>query len=171
MKSVTHQSTLHLSFNRLRPATLRRTIMMKARMLVLVSLALGTASVALAQAAVQLNFSRVVDLTLPIESDMAPIPGLKPYLDNPSRVSVISSITEAQRGTVARRRHDAEQRSRRRRPLNDLGALHPGTQRYPHRCAAPHGREGTLGRSDARRAVRQGGRADQPARQGVRIQS
>src|SRR4030088_123208 len=71
--------------------------MMKARMLVLLSLALGTASVALAQAPVQLNFSRVVDLTLPIESNMAPIPGLKPYLDNPSRVSVISSITEAQR--------------------------------------------------------------------------
>jgi kynurenine formamidase len=66
-------------------------------MLVLLSLALGTASVALAQAPVQLNFSRVVDLTLPIESNMAPIPGLKPYLDNPSRVSVISSITEAQR--------------------------------------------------------------------------
>jgi kynurenine formamidase len=51
----------------------------------------------LAQAPVQLKFSRVVDLTLPIESNMAPIPGLKPYLDNPSRVNVVSSITEAQR--------------------------------------------------------------------------
>ena len=71
--------------------------MMKARMLALLSLALGTASVALAQAPVQLKFSRVVDLTLPIESNMAPIPGLKPYLDNPSRVNVVSSITEAQR--------------------------------------------------------------------------
>src|SRR5262249_19048157 len=78
-------------------STVGRTIMMKSRMLVLLSLALGTASVASAQAPVQLKFSRVVDLTLPIESNMAPIPGLKPYLDNPSRVSVISSITEAQR--------------------------------------------------------------------------
>ena len=55
--------------------------MMKARMLALLSLALGTASVALAQAPVQVKFSRVVDLTLPIESNMAPIPGLKPYLE------------------------------------------------------------------------------------------
>jgi arylformamidase len=71
--------------------------MMKARILVLLSLLSGAAPVALAQESVQLKFSRVVDLTLPIESNMAPIPGLKPYLDNPSRVSVISSITEAQR--------------------------------------------------------------------------
>jgi kynurenine formamidase len=71
--------------------------MMKARIPVLLSLLLGAAPVALAQEAVQLKFSRVVDLTLPIESNMAPIPGLKPYLDNPSKVSVISSITEAQR--------------------------------------------------------------------------
>jgi hypothetical protein len=78
-------------------STVGRTIMMKARMLVLLSLALGTPSVALAQELVQLKFSRVVDLTLPIESNMAPIPGLKPYLDNPSRVSVVSSITEAQK--------------------------------------------------------------------------
>jgi kynurenine formamidase len=69
-------------------------------MLVVLSLALGPASVALAQAPVQLKFSRVVDLTLPIESNMAPIPGLKSYLDNPSRVSVISSITEAQKEAV-----------------------------------------------------------------------
>src|SRR5688572_22338917 len=77
--------------------TVGRTIMMKARTLVLISLALGTASVALAQAPVQLKFSRVVDLTLPIESNMAPIPGIKAYSDNPSRVNVISSITEAQK--------------------------------------------------------------------------
>jgi arylformamidase len=63
----------------------------------LLSLVFGAAPVAAAQDAIQLKFSRVVDLTLPIESNMAPIPGLKPYLDNPSRVSVISSITEAQR--------------------------------------------------------------------------
>ena len=71
--------------------------MMTARMLVLLSLALGTPTVALAQESVQLKFSKVVDLTLPIESNMAPIPGLKSYLDNPSRVNVISSITEAQK--------------------------------------------------------------------------
>jgi arylformamidase len=71
--------------------------MMKVRVLVLLSLVSGAAPVALAQESVQLKFSRVVDLTLPIESNMAPIPGLRPYLDNPSRVSVISSITEAQR--------------------------------------------------------------------------
>jgi arylformamidase len=70
---------------------------MKARMLVSLCLALSAASAALAQTPTQLKFSRVVDLTLPIESNMAPIPGLKPYLDNPSRVNVISSITEAQK--------------------------------------------------------------------------
>jgi arylformamidase len=74
--------------------------MMTARILVLLSLLSGAAPAALAQESVQLKFSRVVDLTLPIESNMAPIPGLKPYLDNPSRVSVISSITEAQRETL-----------------------------------------------------------------------
>ena len=71
--------------------------MIKARMLALLSLALGTASVALAQESVQLKFNRVVDLTLPIESNMAPIPGFKAYAENPSRVNVISSITEAQK--------------------------------------------------------------------------
>jgi arylformamidase len=79
------------------PALWGRTIMMKARMLALLSLALGTASVALAQEPVQLKFSRVVDLTLPIESNMAPIPGFKAYAENPSRVNVISSITETQK--------------------------------------------------------------------------
>jgi arylformamidase len=71
--------------------------MMKARLLAFLFLALGTASVALAQEPVQLKFSRVVDLTLPIESNMAPIPGFKAYAENPSRVNVISSITEAQK--------------------------------------------------------------------------
>ena len=75
--------------------------MMKARILVLLSLVLGTASVALAQAPVQLKFSRVVDLTLPIESNMAPIPGFKAYAENPSRVNVISSITEAQKEALS----------------------------------------------------------------------
>jgi kynurenine formamidase len=71
--------------------------MMKARLLVLLSLALGAASVASAQGPVQLKFSRVVDLSLPIESNMAGIPGLKSYADNPSRVSIIAAITEAQK--------------------------------------------------------------------------
>jgi kynurenine formamidase len=74
--------------------------MKKARTLVLLSLLFGAVPVAAAQEAAQLKFSRVVDLTLPIESNMAPIPGLKPYLDNPSRVSVISSITEAQKDAL-----------------------------------------------------------------------
>jgi arylformamidase len=71
--------------------------MKKARLLVLLSLALGTASIASAQGPVQLKFSRVVDLSLPIESNMAGIPGLKSYADNPSRVSIIAAITEAQK--------------------------------------------------------------------------
>jgi len=70
---------------------------MLARIVVLLPIALGTASTAWAQSAMQLKFSRVVDLTLPIESNMAPIPGLKAYADNPSRVTVITSITETQR--------------------------------------------------------------------------
>jgi hypothetical protein len=60
-------------------------------------LVLGLASVASAQEPVQLKFSRVVDLTLPIESNMPGIPGLKSYADNPSRVSIIAAITEAQK--------------------------------------------------------------------------
>jgi arylformamidase len=71
--------------------------MIKARTFVLVSLACGIASVAAAQDAVQLKFSRVVDLTLPIESNMPGIPGLKDYAENPSRVGVISAISEAQK--------------------------------------------------------------------------
>jgi hypothetical protein len=67
---------------------------------VLLSLALGiigTASTALAQAPVQLKFTRVVDLTLPIESNMAGIPRIKTYADNPSRVTIVTAISEAQR--------------------------------------------------------------------------
>src|SRR5438876_3206927 len=69
----------------------RRSTMMKARMFVLLSLALGTASAAFAQAPVQLKFSRVVDLTLPIETNMAGIPGFKIYADNPSQVAIIAA--------------------------------------------------------------------------------
>jgi arylformamidase len=71
--------------------------MIRTRTLVLAALAWATASVVSAQEAVQLKFSRVVDLTLPIESNMAPIPGLRIYAENPSRVAVIAAITEAQK--------------------------------------------------------------------------
>jgi kynurenine formamidase len=69
--------------------------MMKA--LVFASLALATASAAQAQSAIDLKFNRVVDLTLPIESNMPPIPGIRAYADNPSRVTVLTAITEAQK--------------------------------------------------------------------------
>ena len=72
--------------------------MMKARTAVLVCLGIiGTPCAGLAQAPVQLKFSRVVDLTLPIESNMAGIPGLKIYADNPSQVSIIAAMTEPQK--------------------------------------------------------------------------
>jgi kynurenine formamidase len=58
---------------------------------------IGSASLALAQEPVQLKFSRVVDLTLPIESNMAGIPGLKIYADNPSKVGIIAAMTETQK--------------------------------------------------------------------------
>ena len=58
---------------------------------------LAIASVGWAQTPVQLNYTRVVDLSLPIESNMAGIPGLKTYAENPSRVTVLAAITEAQK--------------------------------------------------------------------------
>src|SRR4030088_1601474 len=57
----------------------------------------GAPSIVSAQTPVQLKYTRVVDLTLPIESNMEGIPGLKSYADNPSRVTVIAAITEAQK--------------------------------------------------------------------------
>jgi kynurenine formamidase len=51
----------------------------------------------LAHAPAQLKYTRVIDLTLPITSNMPGIPGLKSYADNPSRVTVIAAITEAQK--------------------------------------------------------------------------
>ncbi len=69
--------------------------MMKARMLVLLSLALGTAG--WAEEPVSLKFSRVVDLTLPIESNMPGIPGLRAYAENPSRVAIIAAISDTQK--------------------------------------------------------------------------
>jgi kynurenine formamidase len=76
---------------------LGRQTMRKARILISVLVALGAASVALAQQPVQLKFSRVVDLTLPIESNMPGIPGIKTYADNPSKVDVVTAINEAQK--------------------------------------------------------------------------
>ena len=52
------------------------------------------------QTPVQLKFSRVVDLTLPVESNMAGIPGFKIYADNPSQVSIIAAMTEAQKNML-----------------------------------------------------------------------
>jgi kynurenine formamidase len=72
-------------------------MMIKPGALAFVSFMLGTASIALAQQPVQFKFSRVVDLTIPIESNMPGIPGLRDYAENPSRVNVITAITEAQK--------------------------------------------------------------------------
>src|SRR5215208_7860717 len=58
---------------------------------------IGMPAVASAQVQVQLKFSRVVDLTLPIETNMAGIPGLKIYADNPSQVAIIAAMTETQK--------------------------------------------------------------------------
>jgi len=63
----------------------------------LISTVLGAVPVAWAQTPVQLKYTRVVDLTLPIESNMEGIPGLKSYAENPSRVTIIAAITEAQK--------------------------------------------------------------------------
>jgi arylformamidase len=70
--------------------------MIKTRMLVAASFVMTTVSIAVAQP-VELKFSRVVDLTLPIASNMPPIPGIRAYADNPSRVTAITAISEAQK--------------------------------------------------------------------------
>src|SRR5260221_6633466 len=74
--------------------------MMKGRILIIDLLALGVASVAWAQQPLQRKFNRVVDLTIPIESDMPGIPGIKTYADNPSKVDVVTAITEAQKSQL-----------------------------------------------------------------------
>ena len=71
--------------------------MMKTRKLVIVLFASGASSIASAQQPAQVQFSRVVNLTIPIESNMPGIPGIKIYDDNPSRVDVAAAITEAQK--------------------------------------------------------------------------
>lgn len=61
---------------------------------------LGVASDGLAQRPAQVRWSRVVDLTIPIESDMPGIPGIPAYAQNPSKVEIIAIMTEAQKELV-----------------------------------------------------------------------
>jgi kynurenine formamidase len=73
-------------------------MMMRARLFAVPFLALILLGApAWAQAPVQLKYSRVVDLTLPIETNMAGIPGFKIYADNPSLVAIIAAMTDAQK--------------------------------------------------------------------------
>lgn len=74
--------------------------MMTRGKLLVVLFALVVSSAASAQQSGQLKFSRVVDLTLPIESNMPGIPGIKTYADNPSKVDVVTAITEAQKSQL-----------------------------------------------------------------------
>src|SRR5436190_8249285 len=77
--------------------------MVQTKHFALVCLAVGMIGVSApgwGQTTVQLKFSRVVDLTLPVESNMAGIPGLKIYADNPSQVSIIAAMTEVQKGML-----------------------------------------------------------------------
>ena len=74
--------------------------MMTRGKLLVVLFALGVSSAASAQQLGQLKFSRIVDLTLPIESNMPGIPGIKTYADNPSKVDVVTAITEAQKSQL-----------------------------------------------------------------------
>src|SRR5215471_19901572 len=84
------------------PAEKERRNMIKGRAVVVaVLLALGAGSAAWAQKPVALQFSRVIDLTIPIESNMPGIPGIKIYADNPSKVDVVAAITEAQKAQLA----------------------------------------------------------------------
>jgi kynurenine formamidase len=69
-------------------------------LLLLCALASAAATQATAQLPVELRFSRVVDLTLPIESNMPGIPGIRTYADNPSMVNVIAAMTEQQKETL-----------------------------------------------------------------------
>ena len=49
---------------------------------------------------VHIKFSRIVDLTVPIESDMPGIPGVPVYAKNPSRVETIGLMNDAQKAMV-----------------------------------------------------------------------
>ena len=76
--------------------------MIKVRTVVIaVLLAVGVSPAAWAQKPLELRVSRVVDLTIPIESNMPGIPGIKIYADNPSKVDVVAAISEAQKAQLA----------------------------------------------------------------------
>jgi arylformamidase len=49
----------------------------------------------------QIKYSRIVDLTVPIESRMPGIPGVPVYEKNPSRVDVVGIMNDGQRKAVA----------------------------------------------------------------------
>src|SRR5688500_20362514 len=70
--------------------------MMKAPTLVFACLALVVASAAQAQSPIELKFSRVVDLTLPIHSNMPAISGIRSYSDNPFCANLHNVVTNAQ---------------------------------------------------------------------------
>jgi arylformamidase len=76
---------------------------MRSRLIAFAALALALAGCAYAPPAkppVAVKFSRIVDLTVPIESNMPGIPGIGTYSNNPSKVDVLSVMTEAQKAQL-----------------------------------------------------------------------
>jgi len=71
--------------------------------------ALGIASVGWAQTPVQLNYTRVVDLSLPIESNMAGIPRTKDLRGKSVQGDRCRSHHRGSKGVIADRRHDVSQ--------------------------------------------------------------
>jgi arylformamidase len=67
--------------------------------LVLAALA-GCASAPRSPPSAPVKFSRIVDLTVPLESNMPGIPGIGLYANNPSRVDVVAVMTEAQKAQL-----------------------------------------------------------------------
>ena len=58
---------------------------------------LGFPILSISQTPVTFKFSRIVDLTIPIESNMPGIPGVSTYTNNPSKVDVVAVISEKQK--------------------------------------------------------------------------
>src|ERR1700761_3312983 len=52
------------------------------------------------------DMSRIVDLTLPVTSNMAGIPKIAFYEQNPTRVQAVTVVSEEQRATLAAERVD-----------------------------------------------------------------
>lgn len=79
---------------------------MKMKAIALASLALGILGCASAPSTqtgkgpVQMKFSRIVDLTMPIESNMPGIPGIGVYQNNPSKVDVLAVMTDKQKAQL-----------------------------------------------------------------------